>query len=127
MTRYDYKCPSCERVEEQVHSMKDAPEFKCSKCGLVMERQISLSFGGFVLKGGTASTHWKEKRGRLKRSEEMAKRQQVHKDLAPKVHPNVAGHEVDTWRDAQKLAKEVGLNTDSYKPFVEKEKAPIII
>jgi len=37
--------------------------------------------------------------------------------------PNVGGVTVDTWSDASKLAKESGMNAESYKPMIEKEKS----
>lgn len=122
MNRYDYKCPECGIVEEHMHSMKDDPEIKCSNCDTVMERQIGLG-GGFSIRGGSASIHWKEKRNRLKKREELGpKQQERYGHMAPKPAPNVGGERCDSWSDAQKLAKSKGLNTDSYKPMVEKEK-----
>jgi len=50
MPTYDYKCKSCENVQEEIHSLKDSPEIKCNKCGSVCEKTFSPS-GNFVLKG----------------------------------------------------------------------------
>lgn len=121
MPRYDYKCGKCENIEEHVHSMKETPEIKCSECGEVMERMISRNFAGFSIKGGTASIHWKEKRQRLKNREELGKRQRERYGEGMKPAPNIAGVRQESWSDAQKLAKECGLNSDSYTPYVEKE------
>ena len=41
--------------------------------------------------------------------------------------PNIAGVRTDSWSDAQKMAKEAGMNHESYTPFVEKEKKKKII
>jgi hypothetical protein len=86
-----------------------------------MSRRISLNTTGFIMKGGTPTTHWKEKRMRTKRSEEMAQRQKQH-STGKRVAPNIAGVETGSWSDAQKMAKEAGLNHESYTPWVEKEK-----
>ena len=52
------------------------------------------------------------------RSNEMKRDTNVGGTLAP----NVDGERVDSWSDAQKLAKSKGKNTDSYEPLVQKEK-----
>lgn len=122
MPRYDYKCPDCEAVEEHIHSMKETPEIKCSECGGTMTRLISRNFAGFSIKGGTASIHWKEKRQRLKNREELGRRQKERWGDGIQAAPNIAGVRQESWSDAQKLAKECGLNSDSYTPYVEKEK-----
>ena len=36
--------------------------------------------------------------------------------------PNVDGERVDSWSDAQKLAKSKGKSAESYEPLVQKEK-----
>jgi hypothetical protein len=106
--------------------MLETPEIKCSVCDSVMTRIFTPNIGGFIIKGGTPTMHYREKRARVKKSEELAQKQkQVHE--GPKIQPNIAGLETDTWRDAQKLAKEAGMNSESYQPWVEKEKSKIII
>ena len=49
MPTYDYKCPSCNTIREEVHSMKEYPIFTCEKCDSKepMERLISFNPGGF--------------------------------------------------------------------------------
>jgi hypothetical protein len=86
-----------------------------------MVRKISLNMNGFIFKGGTPITHWKEKQSRLKRSEVMAERQKKH-GPGPSIKPNIAGVETGTWADAQKMAKEAKMNHESFTPWVEKEK-----
>ena len=123
MATYDYRCKECGVEEEHVHKMSETPEIKCPKCTGIMERVVGNSFGGFIFKGGTPSTHWREKRQRTKRSEEMGRIQRSkYGDIGPKVQPNVAGVETGSWTDASKLAKEAGMNTESYKPWIDKEK-----
>jgi len=41
MPTYDYGCTSCENIFEVVHSFRDKPEIKCTKCGNVCKKQIS--------------------------------------------------------------------------------------
>lgn len=127
MPRYDYKCSKCEQIEEHLHSMKESPEIKCSSCGGSMERQIAPNFAGFNIKGGTASIHWKEKRQRIKKSEELEKRQRARYGDGPKVAPNIAGVRTESWSDAQKLAKECGIDSKSYDAHVAKENKKKII
>jgi len=122
MPTYDYACNKCGRVEEHVHLMMDKPEIMCPECKEPMEKRFSPNSGGFILKGGTPAIHWKEKRQRIKRSEQLAQKQKYTGMQGPRVTPNIAGVETGTWSDAQKMAKEAGLNHESYTPYVEKEK-----
>jgi hypothetical protein len=91
-----------------------------------MQRQFSINAGGFVIKGGSESINWKEKRYRLKRNDEMAVRQKNRYGTGPKIQPNIAGVQQDSWSDCQKLAKESGMNAESFQPWVDKEKKPKI-
>lgn len=127
MPTYEYGCHECGYIYEIVHSIKVSPEIECSKCAekgnkSVMERLISKNFGGFIFKGGTPSMAWKEKRNRHKSNANLDVKQIDRWGEGPTIQPNVAGHEVNSWKDASKLAKEAGLNTESYKPMIEKEK-----
>jgi putative FmdB family regulatory protein len=120
---YDYACKMCGKIEEHVHRMSESPEILCSLCGCSMERKFSPSIAGFILKGGTPASHYKEKRLRMKKREQIG---QSHMH-GPRIQPNVAGMEVDSWKDAQKLAKEAGMNHQSYQPMVDREKPKIVV
>ena len=119
MARYDYKCKTCERVEEQIHFMDERPEIRCSICGGIMEKQFTPNIAGFVIKGGSEAIHWKEKRNRMSKRETLGQKQRERYGSGAKIQPNVAGMEVDSWKDAQKVAKEAGMNTQSYEPYVQ--------
>lgn len=128
MPTYDYSCPSCKKVEEQIHPMSDNPEFKCLKCGIVMEKIFSPNSTGFIMRYGSPAIHYREKQQRTKHSEKMEKRQKERwGGSGPRVSPNIAGVKTESWSDAQKMAKEAGMNHESYAPFVEKEKKKKII
>lgn len=127
MPSFDYKCSNCGFIKEFTHRISESPEYKCPSCGIILEKQFSLNTTGFILKGGTAAINYKEKRHQIKQGEELRKRQQERYGSGPKVRPNVAGMEVDSWSDAKKVAKEAGLNHESYTPFAEKEKKKIIV
>ena len=128
MPRYEYRCPKCGLIKEELHSIKVDPEFICPACQMgggesnKMERLISRNFGGFVIKGGSPSAAWKEKRLRSKKNADLGVRQVDRYGGGPRLQPNVAGMEVDSWSDAANLAKEAGMNADSYEPMIEKEK-----
>jgi hypothetical protein len=87
-----------------------------------MIRLISFNRNSFIIKGESVAKDWKEERYRLKRSANMGVKQIERYGSGPRVKPNVAGVEVDSWSDAAKMAKEAGLNADSYTPMIEKEK-----
>jgi len=126
MPTYDYVCNECGKKKEVVHSIKDTPELKCDSCPSEqpLERLISFNPTGFVLKGGTEAIHWKEKRQRMKKRGELGVKQldRYGSEGGTRLTPNVAGVEVESWSDASKLAKEAGINAESYKPMIEKEK-----
>jgi putative FmdB family regulatory protein len=121
MPTYEYQCSECNKIEEHIHSMSESPVIKCIKCDKIMEKIISRNTTGFIMKGGSEAINWKEKRIRTKRSESMAMKQKGM-NTGKRVTPNIAGVETGSWSDAQKMAKEAGLNHESYTPWVEKEK-----
>ncbi len=127
MPTYEYGCEKCGTVIEHIHRMKESPEFKCPECETVLTRMISLNTTGFIFKGGTAAIHYKEKRNRMKKREAAGKKQRMKHSTGETIRPNVAGYEVDTWSDAQKVAGEAGMNTQSYQPYVDKEKKKKIV
>lgn len=127
MPTYDYACEKCGFKEEQIHSMKEQPVFFCPECKkngleIKMFRVFSLNGSGFIIRGGTEASHWKEKRVRLEKNKELSVKQIERYGSGPRLKPNVGGLEQESWGDAAKLAKEAGLNTASYEPFIEKEK-----
>ncbi len=42
MPLYNYQCPECDLVEEQCHSIKKDPVFKCPTCDKRMTRQVGM-------------------------------------------------------------------------------------
>ena len=52
MPRYDYQCPECEEIEEEVHRMDEKPIIVCTKCGeekvKMLPRRTSFQFPGIV-------------------------------------------------------------------------------
>jgi len=127
MPTYDYYCKKCNVTREETHRIFENPKIRCIECGSLMTRIISLNTTGFIFKGGTPTINWREKRHRLKKREEIGKRQKEKHNTGPKVKPNIAGVETESWSDAQKMAKEAGMNHESYTPWVEKEKRKRII
>lgn len=123
MPTYDYKCEKCGTIVEIVHSIKESPIILCEKCPEQnMNRLISKNFGGFVIKGEAPSKVCREKSYRVKRNAELGVKQLERYGSGPRTVPNVQGEEVGSWSEASKLAKSKGLNSDSYKPMIEKEK-----
>lgn len=131
MATYDYFCDRCGRTEEHIHSMLEKPDIVCPECSGKMERLISQNFGGFILKGGTASIHSREKENRKKHSLEMARRQQERYGDPAKIKPNIAGVETGTWANAHSIAKEIkketGIFPETYAPLAAQESKSKII
>lgn len=42
MATYDYKCPECENIFEEKHSMLLDPDIRCKKCGVTCKKHISV-------------------------------------------------------------------------------------
>lgn len=127
MPTYDYACHDCKIKKEEIHKITEIPDIKCPECGKDMERVFAINRTGFILKGGTPAINYREKRQRLKKSEILKKKQEERYGSGPKFKPNIAGVETDSWADAQKMAKEAGMNHESYTPWVEKEKKKKLI
>jgi hypothetical protein len=79
---------------------------------------------GFVLRGdGWSGKNIKIKRQMAKRRERLAVKENELKQDGPGVRlaPNVNGERVDSWSDAQKLARSKGRDGSSYDKLVRKE------
>jgi len=127
MATYDYSCSVCGFIDEYIHSMNAKPDYFCPECKkagneIKMEKIFTLNSSGFIIKGGTESIHWKEKRNHLKKNADLGVKQIERYGSGPSLKPNIAGVEVESWSDAAKLAKESGLDSKSFAPLIEKEK-----
>lgn len=127
MPTYEYRCNECGIVNEVTHSIKEDPEIPCPKCkdagkDIIMERLISFNTSGFIFKQWTEAKVHKVGRDKRKQNTELEMRQIERYGSGPKLKPNIAGVEVESWSDAKKLASEAGMNTTSYDPMVAKEK-----
>jgi len=126
MPTYEYKCTGCSLLQEVVHSIKDDPEVLCPRCEeehkeVKMERLISHNSGGFIFKQWTESQVYKVSRDKRKQNTGLEMKQIERYGSGPKLCPNVAGVETESWSDASKLASEAGLSTASYEPLIAKE------
>lgn len=124
MPTYEYRCDSCGNVQEEMHSIKTDPEIFCENCEskTPLTRLISNNAGGFVVKGDSSTKLYKESRLRHKKNADLEVKQIERYGNGPKLNPNVAGQETESWSDAQKLAKEAGIDTKTYDSYVTSEK-----
>ena len=127
MPTYIYNCKKCqdEYTLYQIPMADHDKEQPCPECG-TKNKKLFRPSTNMIFKGDG----WSTKNERIKRqmraknkkldarSNEMKRDTNVGGTLAP----NVDGERVDSWSDAQKLAKSKGKNTDSYEPLVQKEK-----
>jgi putative FmdB family regulatory protein len=123
---YDYFCDKCGHEEEQIHGMLEKPEIHCPQCNAIMEKMISHNYGGFILKGGSPSIHYREKQQRNKKSQIMAQRQaERYGTKGVKCKPNICGIETGSWHNAHKIAQEIkaetGIIPETYAPLAQKE------
>jgi hypothetical protein len=114
-------------VQEITHSIKETPDIFCPECKIEgkevkMERLISLNkSGGFLFKQWTESQCYKIGRDKRKQNNDLELRQIERYGTGPKLKPNVAGVETESWSDAKKLAGEAGLNTNSFDKHITQE------
>lgn len=123
MPTYEYECPSCGEWFEKFLSITSSDDPQTCSCGSVGEKRISPP--NFILKGdGWTGKELKVNGQMMKRRQKVLERQSVREREA-NIHlaPNVAGERVDTWSEAQKLARSKGLDSSSYDPLVRKEKS----
>lgn len=123
MPTYDYKCSSCSKVMEVVHRMSEVPEIGCPDCFGMMERQFTPTRVGFIIKGFAPSKSIRWEKDRRAKNADLGMRQLDRYGTGPTLQPNVAGMEVDNWKDAQKVAKEAGMSAESYEHHIDKEQA----
>ena len=127
MPTYEYECTgaACEYPFEVRLSLSEynAPQH-CPLCGAPGRKLISPP--NFVLKGDDwpgknlkIRGQMEEKNRRLQAKQEVMRREAPGMTLAP----NVAGERVDSWADAQKLARDKGLSTASYEAKIKEERA----
>ena len=122
MATHDFECTKCGHIMENmlVKMSVDLDSVKCERC---CRDTKNLSFGGLgsVFKGSS----WATKNLKVK-----SQRGEVNKRLGKKQHdehakmklvPNIAGVEVDNFRDAAKLAKEAGLDSQLYEKHAREE------
>ena len=50
MPTYDYRCPKCGTIREEMHGMMDAPAVMCLSCRIQMQKLIGRG-GGIIFKG----------------------------------------------------------------------------
>ena len=122
MPTYDFRCVSCEAAFERVVSFAQAKEPQVCECGHTASRVLSPIT--FLLKGD----EWAGKnimiRGQMaEKNRRLDVKQSEQKRLAEKntLTPNVAGEQVESWREAQSVAASKGLNTSSYDTLVRRE------
>jgi len=100
-------------------------EQPCAECG-TPNKKVFQPTRNFILKGdGWAGKNNRIKNQMRKKNERLDARTAEMKRDQPNVTlaPNVDGERVDSWSEAQKLAKSKGKNTSSYETLISKEKA----
>jgi len=124
MPIYEYQCTNEECLHEfdEIKSITkcDEPE-PCPKCGSETKKLVSQT--DFVLKGDGWYGKAQRIKGQMKKKNEkiLERQKERYHGTQPSIQPNVDGKPVDSWKDAQKLAKEKGKIYESYQPMVDKE------
>jgi putative FmdB family regulatory protein len=126
MPMYLYDCSECDHQYQLSVRIADFDkEQPCPQCS-ALNKKVFQPTTNFILKGdGWAGKNhriknqMREKNKKLDARTAEMKRDQPNVTLAP----NVDGERVDSWSEAQKLAKSKGKETSSYDTLVAKEKA----
>jgi len=126
MPFYSYNCADCDKEYLKKVSMEDYDkEQPCPDCGRDNPR-IFKPCVNHVFKGDG----WSTKNERIKRQMKAKNNKLDHRqyemkndtNVGGRLAPNVDGERVDSWSEAQSLAKSKGKDTTSYETMVAKEK-----
>lgn len=101
----------------------DIPQ-PCPECS-TENKKVFRPTTNFILKGdGWTGKNMRIKNQMREKNKKLDARTAEMKRDAPNVSlaPNVEGERVDSWAEAQKLAKSKGKSTESYEPLIVKEK-----
>ena len=123
---YDYKCSECDTEYQCRIPMDDhAVPQPCPSCG-AENLKLWKPTTNMIFKGdGWSTKNERVKRQMRAKNAKLDQRQYEMKrdtNVGGRLAPNVDGERVDSWSDAQKLAKSKGKNTESYAPLIAKEK-----
>lgn len=66
MPTYDYRCPECDHVQENFHSINSDPEIDCKLCDTIMKKVISGGIGFIINGGGTVRRNMRSRYGHKK-------------------------------------------------------------
>jgi len=125
MPQYPYRCDACDINELLILPMSEFNSTQtCSECGQPMRKEVTapnviFKGDGWSTKNERVKRQMRDKNKKLTAKQDEMKRDSSNVSLAP----NVDGERVDSWSDAQKLAKSKGKDTKSYEPLVAKEKS----
>ena len=120
MPIYEYECKCGCNFEKmlKISECSDLPS--CPECGslethkLVTRSQVIFKGDGWVSKNLRVKSQMEAKNRKLGDK-------QKERHHAPSLVPNVNGERVDSWREAQKLAKSKGKDTASYEKAIRSE------
>jgi putative FmdB family regulatory protein len=127
MPTYTFKCEACDHQFDRILRLAefDDPQ-ACPECAVIPAKRIIGGPVGFVLRGdGWTGKNLKIKSQMAKRRAGLAAKEREIKNDGPGVRlaPNVGGERVDSWSEAQRLAKSKGKDTSSYDKMIRKERA----
>ncbi len=125
MAKFDFKCTSCEYVQEEILkiSERDSAKIACTKCGKPSKYKFTPTNFYMHFRGdGWPSKTIREKSYRKQRNEVMSRRQADHV-AKPELQPNFNGMKTGSWSDAQAMAHDAGKNAETYTPLIQKERA----
>jgi len=124
--RYEYECSACDTQYTCNIPMDDykIPQ-PCPECGVenakIFKPTLNMIFRG----DGWSTKNERIKRQMKSKNRKLDQRQHEMKNdtnVGGRLAPNVDGERVDTWAEAQSLAKSKGKDTSSYEAMVHKEK-----
>lgn len=123
MPIYAYKCDECDKGFDKRVPLDDYQKPQaCPECGVDARKVITavnfnLPGNDFPGKNNRIKQQMAAKNARLNAKQDVMKRDAPAMTLAP----NVGGERVESWSDAQKLAKDKGKDASTYTNLVRKE------
>jgi putative FmdB family regulatory protein len=125
MPTYSYQCQDCHAAFDRILRLADYDEPQtCPECGAGPAKRV-ITKVGFILKGdGWTGKNLRIKGQMARRRARLGAKEHEQKMDGPGVRlaPNVGGRRVDSWSEAQRLAKSEGKDTSTYEPLVRQER-----
>lgn len=123
MPLYAFRCSECGfSFDRRTEPERRNDTQECPDCGTLSGERFLTPVACTFTGDDWADKNLKIQQQMLARRERLApKEEALKRNMNVRLAPNVNGEQVDTWKDAAKLAASKGLNTTGYEALAEKK------